>query len=100
MLDLGTLGGALSAAFGINTAGEIVGYSYPASPPGSNNNHAFVWWPTAAGATTGTMQDLGTLGNDTDSEAYGINTNRQVVGLGLNNHTGSRRALLWPMSAP
>ena len=98
--DLGTLGGALSAAFGINTAGEIVGYSYPASPPGSNNNHAFVWWPTAAGATTGTMQDLGTLGNDTDSEAYGINTNRQVVGLGLNNHTGSRRALLWPMSAP
>ena len=50
-VDLGTLGGAGSIAFGINKNGQIVGQSLTAQ----TQNHAFLW-------SAGVMTDLGTLG--------------------------------------
>jgi probable HAF family extracellular repeat protein len=62
------LGGTTSRAYGINSAGQVVGYSTIA-----NGLHAFLW------SASGGMQDLGTLGGNT-SDAYAINSAGQVVG--------------------
>jgi probable HAF family extracellular repeat protein len=87
MVDLGTLGGAESAAHGVNDAGIIVGYSYL-----SNNNpparyHAFMltpvgdtWFVDANNdGANDLMLDLGTLGGH-NSWARAINNSNQVVG--------------------
>ena len=55
MRDLGTLGGDYSDAYGINDAGQVVGWSYTAEGFG----HAFI---TAADGMG--MRDLGTLGGN------------------------------------
>ena len=71
IVDLGDLDlqwPAISAAYGINDAGQVVGGSYDASA----NFHAFLW-------QNGSMQDLGTLGGDYSS-AEAINETGQVVG--------------------
>jgi probable HAF family extracellular repeat protein len=65
--DLGHLGGGVSHAYGINAAGQVVGYAFTAD----GDRHAFLW--------NGVMHDLGTLGGDR-SEASGINDVGQVVG--------------------
>jgi len=78
LADLGTLGGVFSAPTGINTSGQVVGYSETADGP----LHAFLW-------SGGTMQDLGTPGlsgtypgalGPPGSIATGINTSGQIVG--------------------
>ncbi len=56
MTDLGTLGGSNSLAYGVNLAGQVVGYSETAA----GEQHAFLW-------TKGVMTDLGLLGG-----SYGI----------------------------
>lgn len=70
IMDLGTLGGSNSFAFGNNCVGQVVGVADTAMLGGS---HAFLW-----DSTTG-MQDLGTLGG-TLSQANGINCAGLVVG--------------------
>jgi probable HAF family extracellular repeat protein len=53
MQDLGNLGGVGANAYGINSAGEVVGDSVLSD---NVTQHAFLW------TQTGGMQDLGTLG--------------------------------------
>ncbi|HVU87577.1 MAG TPA: hypothetical protein VHD36_09655 [Pirellulales bacterium] len=69
--DLGTLGGSLSVADGINSHGQIVGYSYIAD---IGPEHAFL-------ISNGAMIDLGSLGGASSaSAAFAINESGQVVG--------------------
>jgi probable HAF family extracellular repeat protein len=69
MHDLGTLGGVNSAAFGVNDAGEVVGWSQVAS----GTYDGFRW--TAAGG----MTDLGVL-DPGSTIAWGINAAGAIVG--------------------
>jgi len=65
-----TLGGKESRAYGINAAGQVVGFTADAS----GNFDAFLY-------SGGVMTNLGTLvGGPGDSIAYGINDAGQVVG--------------------
>ena len=73
VIDVGTLGGTFSQAYGINNKGTVVGF---ATVAGDVALHAFVW-------RKGVMTDLGTLApTDTvpASGAYSINDNDEVVG--------------------
>lgn len=80
--DLDPMWPAISAAYGINDAGQVVGGSYDEFA----NFHAFLW-------QSGGMQDLGTLGGDY-SAAEAINESGQVVGTArLAN--GAPHAFLW-----
>lgn len=69
MIDLGTLGGPLSEALGINDAGQVVGFAD--TPDG---RHAFLYE-----SETGIMQDI-TPFAAAGSIAYGINSSGTVVG--------------------
>jgi probable HAF family extracellular repeat protein len=80
--DLGTLGSTLSLPIGINSSGQVVGYSNY----NSSYYHGFLY-------SSGTMTDLGTWGGHY-SDAYDINDSGQIVGsstyLGDSGH-----ACLW-----
>jgi probable HAF family extracellular repeat protein len=67
--DLGTLGGAQSAAFALNERAEVVGWAETAA----GERHAFLY-------REGRISDLGTLPGYHRSEAYGINDRGDVVG--------------------
>jgi uncharacterized membrane protein len=90
--DLGTLGGQASAAFAINDANEIVGWSSVFPKPATRG---FIW-----SAATG-MRALVPLKNDNHTEAYGVNDpqaggdgSRQVVGFSQGK-SGVQRAVVW-----
>jgi uncharacterized membrane protein len=90
--DLGTLGGQVSAAYAINDANEIVGWSSVSRRPGTRG---FIW-----SAATG-MRALVPLKNDNHTEAYGVNDaqpggdgSRQVVGFSQGK-SGVQRAVVW-----
>jgi len=70
LVDLGTLGGSHSYAYGLNDNGHVVGASTLA---GDGAYHAFLYSPLG-------MQDLGTLGG-ASSSANHINAAGQVAGL-------------------
>ncbi len=86
--DLGTIGGNLSYATGVNNAGQVVGSSYISKQNGIY--HGFIW--TAASG----LQDLGTLGGN-NSYANAINNAGQVVGCSdiSTNNTIPGHAFLW-----
>src|SRR4051812_30684197 len=73
VVDLGTLGGASSQAYGINQSGKVVG----AAAVASGALHAFLY-------SNGSMTDLGTLGGGTSSIAKAINDSGVVVGVANN----------------
>ena len=81
LTDLGTFGGNLSQAFGINDSGQIVGYAEVAPTVAGNADdssssgdaHAFLW-------KDGVMKDLGTLGGN-ESFASAVNASGDVVGM-------------------
>ncbi|MBZ5603194.1 MAG: HAF repeat-containing protein [Acidobacteriia bacterium] len=76
MLDLGTLGGS-SYGYGINAAGDVVGYSYV-----NGVQHAFLY-------EDGVMFDLNNLVDPSSgwslSAAYAINGSGQIAGSGMFN---------------
>jgi probable HAF family extracellular repeat protein len=85
MTDLGTLGGCCSSAAAINSAGQVVGYSFLAN----GGYHAFLW-------EKGVMTDLGAPGgNSPYSGAAAINSSGEVVGWSKDAAQSGTRALLW-----
>jgi probable HAF family extracellular repeat protein len=83
VIDLGSLGGSLSIATGINNLSQVVGQSQLSG----NNMHAFFW-------ENGQMTDLGTLGGSA-SAANGINNSSQVVGGAFFPDNTTGHACLW-----
>ncbi len=81
-VQLGTLGGPGSSAFGVNDTGVVVG----ASDLPDGTFHAFVW-------ENGVMTDLGTLGGEV-STAFSVNNAGVVVGR-AKNAAGVDRAVRW-----
>jgi probable HAF family extracellular repeat protein len=63
--------GAISEALGINDAGDIVGWVFPA---GGSASHAYLW------RHDGVEVDLGTLGG-AGSQAFGVNNRLSIVGV-------------------
>ncbi len=90
--DLGTFGGIMSMALGINTKGQIVGYSYDSeynpSPFFYENGQTVDVWSQVANAAGWTIQ-----------RAYDINDNGQIIGTGTLNGV-MHGFLLTPDAAP
>ena len=86
---LGTLGGRDSQAFGINNAGQVVGWSnIPGPAPGNvGDEHAFIF-------QNGVMEDIGTK---TTARTFGssINGSGQVSGWGSSNNSNNGGAFLY-----
>ena len=82
--DLGTLGGAWSAAHAINNRDEIVGGSQTAD----GRNHPFLW-------RNGIMTDLGQL--DASGEGFGVATDINDAGqvIGVSEGRDGMHSFLW-----
>jgi probable HAF family extracellular repeat protein len=84
--DLGSLGGTISQANGINNQDQVFGYSQLS---GDLTGHAFLWQKNTG------MMDLGTLPGDLGySEAWGIDNKGRVVGTSCDVNFNCR-AFLW-----
>jgi len=92
VVDLGTLGGAQSRAYGVNNLDHVVGRSQDAE----DNQCAFLWTP----GTPPTMDDLGTLGGATISSAFDINDSGQVVGRSVTGEGQVHAFLYDPAKTP
>ena len=80
LTDLGTLGGAVTTAIGMNNSGHIVGRSdftalCEACPPGDQKQlHRPFFWKD------GVITDVGVITGDNAGSAYSVNSSDQVVG--------------------
>jgi probable HAF family extracellular repeat protein len=83
---LGSLGGNLSAAIGINDSGAAVGLSYTAT----NSQHAFLW--TQAGGMQDLTPNLTSIGGAT---ASAINSSNQVAGYYFPNGSRNTLGFVW-----
>ncbi|GAG24493.1 unnamed protein product, partial [marine sediment metagenome] len=84
VVDLGTLGGTESHAYGINNIGQVVGEAQIVAGP----SHAFLW-------EDGVMTDLGTLGGQ-GSAARDMNEFGQVAGSAqIDPDVWNHHAFLW-----
>jgi probable HAF family extracellular repeat protein len=93
IIDLGTLGGTSTVAWGINASGQVVGV---ANLSGDTAHHAF---RTAANSPINpSTDDLGTLGG-ASSTARKINASGQVVGVADRNDGTSHAFRTAPNSA-
>jgi probable HAF family extracellular repeat protein len=93
-IEIPNLGGTTwHTPMDINAQGDVVGFSNPDEPGdelGEFLSHAFLWISGAAQAT-----DLGTLDADPVSEAFAINSRRQVVGISFGDAVRGPRAFLY-----
>src|SRR5437667_4279003 len=90
MIDLGTLGGYNSHAWGINNSGIVIGDAYTFM---FFNDHAFTY--NANGTSPGPLTDMGTLNGGVGfSQALGINDAGQIAG-GATNANGNTHAFLF-----
>jgi len=89
--DLGTLGGTVSSAIGMNNSGQVVGESLTGGdvPEEGPIYHAFLYTPGTV------IQDLGTLPGGSFSQAQGINDSGQVVGWSFLGGTSTTHAFLY-----
>jgi probable HAF family extracellular repeat protein len=87
MIDLGLLPGGFNEGLGsdINDAGQVVGWDNA----GFVTSHAFLWTPTSLNQTTGALSPIDLY------FAHGINSQGDVVGLGITGY-----AALWVPSSP
>ena len=96
MIDLGSFNNAWpnGAAYGINTAGQIVGYMENGT---TNAGHAFLY-------SNGQMSDLNSLISPTSGwtleQAFSINDNGQIVGEGIAPSGQVESFLLTPVPEP
>lgn len=94
ILDLGTLGGFYSSAYGVSDDGRVVvGY---ATATGSPDARAFRWVEGGTGGAAGNpqMYDLGTLGG-AESWAYALTSDGSVVVGEAHNADGENEAFRW-----
>jgi probable HAF family extracellular repeat protein len=84
MTDLGTLGGTIGFAQGINNRGQVIGHSNLA---GNLISHPFLWH-------RGVLTDLGTLGGDNGMTSW-INDAGEVVGEADLPGSQTHNAFLW-----
>jgi probable HAF family extracellular repeat protein len=85
IVDLGTLGGSIVDAEGINNSGQVVGES------GTSDNSVHAYFYDGS-----TMNDLGTLPGGTYSVAHAINDSGQVVGhANVDPNDANAHAFLW-----
>ncbi|HEU4829107.1 MAG TPA: hypothetical protein VFT04_07915 [Gemmatimonadales bacterium] len=89
--ELPNLGGeAWHTPMDISEAGDVVGFS---NPPGVTGGdlvpHGFFWSPRSPGAIT----DIPPLDGDDNSQAFALNSRRQVVGVSCKG--AACRAFLW-----
>ncbi|HEY2587485.1 MAG TPA: hypothetical protein VGI81_17195 [Tepidisphaeraceae bacterium] len=91
--DLGTLGGTDTRAYGINSAGEVVGIS---STSGNVASHGFLY-------ADGTLVDLNIITNAPGYVILGavsINSSGQIAGTALSPSGVSHAIILTPTAVP
>jgi probable HAF family extracellular repeat protein len=87
--------GVGASATGINSRGQIVGWSWDQT---GTLVRPFLWNPTSPNASSGAFTDIAALPDSTKPSA--INAYGQVVGTKLDAQTGFFRAVLWTPDAP